>query len=151
MFLLFGAVIHEIVRADAVHSLAEAAQTTAPQLLVNHRFVAKIAADAPVGGADIGTQQSHDTRFAPNVLADILLFAPLGIVGNHLRIDETRYGFAKDRQLFIHPGRYVSVDAGSTGGIAIILRGQSEPPSENLAFKPPQKARPLPFHRRRTW
>ena len=47
--LLFGgAVIEQVMRGDAVHALTEAAQAAPVELLVDHRFVAKVAAGAAV-------------------------------------------------------------------------------------------------------
>ena len=105
--MLLGAVIDEIVGADAVHALAESAEPAPRQLLVDHRLVTKVAAGAAVLGAHVGAQKTHGTGLAPDLLADVLLLAPLALVRHHFRLDEASRRVAKYRELLVHPGRLV--------------------------------------------
>ena len=89
--------------ADAVHALAEAAQAATVELFVNDRFMAKITAGTAVFGRDVGAQESELAGPAPNILADILLLSPLGLVRQHLGLEEACHCIAEDRQIVVHP------------------------------------------------
>ena len=87
----------------------EAAQAAARQFHIEHCFVPEIAADDAELGRNIGAQEAHRPGFAPNLLARVLLFAPLRLVRHHLGLEEPRHSIAKDRQVLVHPWRYVAL------------------------------------------
>ena len=86
-----------------MHALTETGNRTPRQFFVQHGFVAKIATATAIFGRQIEAQQPHLTRLAPNFFADAVLRAPLGVVGHHLGLDETRDVLAEESQIVVHP------------------------------------------------
>ena len=90
-----------------MHALPEPAQTTTAQFLVQHDFVTEVAAHAAVVRRHVRAQQPHRAGLPPNLFADVLLFAPFGVVGDHFGLHETRCSVAEYRKLVIHPWGHV--------------------------------------------
>ena len=107
LFLLFGAVIQHVMRADAVHALAEAGETAPAEFLVQQRLVAEIAATATVLGRHVHAQEAGRADLAPRFLVDVMLLAPLRVERQHFRFDVTRNRLAQHAQVVVHPGGFV--------------------------------------------
>ena len=103
-FLLFGAVIDQVMGADAVHALPKAGDAAASGFLVENRFVPKVSAGAVVVGGNVGAEQPRLAGLSPDLFSDMLLLTPLLIVRHHFGLDEARHRVAKNRQIFVHPG-----------------------------------------------
>ena len=88
LLLLLGAVVEHVVRADAVHALAEARDAAPAEFFVQHRFVAEVPAAAAVLGRDVHAEKTGRADLAPCVLVDVVLLAPLGVERHHLRFDD---------------------------------------------------------------
>jgi hypothetical protein len=63
--LLFGAVVEEVVRDDAVYRVTETRDPAATELLDDHRLVAHVATDAAVALRDVGAENADLASLVP--------------------------------------------------------------------------------------
>ena len=89
LLLLLGAVVEHVVRAHAVHALAEGAHAAARELGVHDRLVTEVAATATVVGRErpsTGIPVSPALRQMSSL--HVVLLAPARIVRHHLGFGE---------------------------------------------------------------
>src|SRR4029077_20743070 len=108
--------IDQVMRTDAVHTLAEAAQSAPSQLLVKNDLMAEVATHAAQLCGYVRAQQAERPGLAPDLRTDILLFAPTCFVGHHFRLDETRCCVAEHRKVVVHPWRDIGARRAGLGG-----------------------------------
>ena len=53
---------------------------------------------------NVGAQEALSAGQTPELLVEVMLLAPLGILGHHLGLHETAGRRAENRQFFGHPG-----------------------------------------------
>ena len=117
LLLFLGAVVEDVVRADAVHALAEARDAAPAEFFVQQRFVAEIPATTAVFGRDVHAQETRRADLAPGFLVDVVLVAPFRVERRHLGFDITGDRLAQHAQVVVHPGRFVGCH-----GVAIPIR-----------------------------
>jgi len=97
--------IEQVMGRDAMYALTKTAEATAVEFFIDDRLVAKVAAGAALLGRDVGAQKPEFAGAAPNVLADVSLRPPLGVVRQHFSFRKSSHRIAKDLQIVVHPGR----------------------------------------------
>src|SRR5579863_6299637 len=108
LFLLFGAVIENVVRRNAVDAMAKM-HTGVAQLFGDHRFVTIVATTTAINLRNVGQQNADFSGFGPGFGVDAVLFAPARFVRNELLIYEALDSLAEELDILINPRRDVGV------------------------------------------
>src|SRR6202035_1433048 len=102
LLLLFGSVGQNVMRRDAVDSVAKVHSGVA-KFFGDHGFIGVVASSSAVFFGNIGAQYADVARLGPRIGIDAMLLTPAGFMRNEFFLDESLDVFAKKLGVFIDP------------------------------------------------
>ncbi len=118
LFLLFGAIVEDVVRSDRVHRSVER-HFSLGQFVLHHQLVSQARSRPAILFGQLGQHETHFAERTPCFAWDIALIAPAFKVGHEFGVDKAANLFAEGRDVGVHPGVLVKLRQHSQAPVTV--------------------------------